>query len=180
MTYRSIAVALVFCMASLGAFAQKPAANEATRIGFVSAETILKELPEAQQATKSLEEFGMRAQDTLRMMQRDFEGRIEQYRKQEAMMSADAKRKEEEGLTALRQRFAAYQEEKFGAQGELARMRESYLKPIREKIADAVKAVAKEEKVSVVLDKLEGVVYYADDKLDLTYKVLDRLKRGSN
>lgn len=161
---------------SVCALAQQGASG--TRIGFVNAEVVLKELPEAQQANRNLEDWGSKVQDTLRMMQRDFEARIENYRKQEAMMSADAKRKEEEGLAMLRQRFAQYQEEKLGNQGELARLRESFLAPIREKVAAAVNAVAKEEKIQVVLDKVAGLVLYADDKLDITYKVLDRIKRG--
>jgi outer membrane protein len=161
---------------SVYAHAQQGASG--TRIGFVNAEVVLKELPEAQQANRNLEDWGSKVQDTLRMMQRDFEARIENYRKQEAMMSADAKRKEEEGLAMLRQRFAQYQEEKLGNQGELARLRESFLAPIREKVAAAVNAVAKEEKIQVVLDKVAGLVLYADDKLDITYKVLDRIKRG--
>jgi len=171
---------LIVLLAFAVAFAMPLTAQQSapTRIGFVNAETVLKELPEAQQANRQLEEWGGRVQDTLRMMQKEFETRIENYRKQEAMMSADAKRKEEESLGMLRQRFSQYQEEKLGQQGELARLRETYLAPIREKVAAAVNAVAKEEKVQVVLDKVAGLVLYADDKLDLTYKVLDKIKRG--
>jgi outer membrane protein len=161
---------------SLPVFSQQGAPG--TRIGFVNAETVLKELPAAQQANRNLEEWGGKIQDTLRMMQKEFESRIENFRKQEAMMSADAKRKEEEGLAMLRQRFAQYQEEKLGNQGELARLRETFLAPIREKVAAAVAAVAKEEKLQVVLDKVGGLVLFSDDKLDITYKVLDRIKRG--
>jgi outer membrane protein len=112
------------------------------------------------------------------MMQKDFEQRIEQYQKQQAMMAADAKKKEEESLQALRMRFLQYQEEKLGAQGEIARMRESLLKPIRDKVQDGINNVAKEEKLTIVLDKTGGLVLYSEDKLDITFKVLDRMKRG--
>ncbi len=173
---RTLFTTAVFVVLALPLFAQQGASG--TRIGFVNAEVVLKELPEAQQANRNLEDWGGRVQDTLRMMQKDFESRIENYRKQEAMMSAEAKRKEEEGLAMLRQRFAQYQEEKLGNQGELARLRESFLAPIREKVAAAVNAVAKEEKIQIVLDKVAGLVLYSDDKLDITYKVLDRIKRG--
>jgi Skp family chaperone for outer membrane proteins len=113
------------------------------------------------------------------MMQKDFETRIESYRKQEAMMTADAKRKEEESLGALRQRFLQYQEEKLGQTGEIARMREELLTPIRAKVSEAIGAVAKEEKLNLVLDKMGGSILYSEDKADITYKVLDRMKRGN-
>lgn len=155
-----------------------PALMAQTKYGVVNTETILKELPAAIESSKKLEAFATAAQDTLRMMQKDFEQRIEQYQKQQALMSVDAKKKEEEALQALRMRFLQYQEEKLGAQGEVARLREQYLKPIRDKVAEAIAYVAKEEKVNLVLDKVSGVVLFSEDKADLTYKVLDRMKRG--
>lgn len=150
------------------------------KVGVVNAEVILKELPEALAASKTIEETGLKVRDTLQMMQKEFESRIENYRKQEAMMTADGKRKEEESLNALRTRFLQYQEEKLGNTGEIARMRESLLQPIRVKVNDAIAAVAKEEKINLVLDKVAGLVLYHEDKADITYKVLDKMKRGNN
>lgn len=94
-------------------------------------------------------------------------------------MTAEAKRKEEESLGALRQRFLQYQEEKLGQTGEIARMREELLAPIRLKVSEAISAVAKEEKLNLVLDKMGGSILYSEDKADVTYKVLDRMKRGN-
>jgi len=155
------------------------ASAQTTKIGVVNAEVILKELPEALAASKNIEESGLKIRDTLQMMQKEFESRIESYRKQEAMMTAEGKRKEEEALNALRTRFLQYQEEKLGNTGEIARMREGLLQPIRAKVNEAIAAVAKEEKITLVLDKVAGLVLYNDDKMDITYKVLDRMKRGN-
>ncbi|MFN4907929.1 MAG: OmpH family outer membrane protein [Bacteroidota bacterium] len=156
-----------------------PLSAQGFKIGVVSADVILKELPDAIKASKSIEEAGLKIRDTLQMMQKEFETRIESYRKQEAMMTAEAKRKEEESLAAYRQRFLQYQEEKLGQAGEIARMREDLLAPIRVKVSEAITAVAKEEKINLVLDKMGGIVLYSEDKADITYKVLDRMKRGN-
>ncbi len=59
-------------------------------------------------------------------------------------------------------------------------MREGLLQPIRLKVNDAIAAVAKEEKINLVLDKVAGLVLYNEEKADITYKVLDRMKRGNN
>lgn len=155
------------------------ASAQTAKIGVVNAEVILKELPEALAASKTIEESGLKIRDTLQIMQKEFETRIESYRKQEAMMTAEGKRKEEEALNALRTRFLQYQEEKLGNTGEVARMREGLLQPIRQKVNEAIAAVAKEEKITLVLDKVAGLVLYNDDKMDITYKVLDRMKRGN-
>lgn len=149
------------------------------KVGVVNADIILKELPAAISAGKLIEDAGLKIRDTLQMMQKEFETRIENYRKQEAMMTADAKRKEEESLNALRTRFLQYQEEKLGNTGEVARMRETLLAPIRNKVSEAIATVAKEEKLNMVLDKVSGIVLFSEDKADITYKVLDRMKRGN-
>jgi outer membrane protein len=150
---------------------------QAPKIGLVNTETIIKELPEAQEASKKLEDLAAKLRDTVQMMQKEFETRIEQYRKQEALMSGDAKRKEEETLNALRQRLLQFNEEK---SQDLQRMREGFLNPLRDKVRDAVNIVAKEEKMTLVLDKLAGLVLYSEDKSDITFKVLDRMKRGGD
>lgn len=170
MQRRLLAIALA--TVALTAFASA----QGFRAGFVNTETIIKELPEAQQASKNIEEATLKIRDTLQMMQKDFEGRIEQYRKQEALMSADAKRKEEESLTALRARMVQYQETKTA---EVGQMREQFLKPIRDKVSKAISEIAKEEKLNMVLDTVSGIILYSEDKADITYKVLDRMKRGN-
>lgn len=163
----------VLSITSLTASAQAQSAG--VKMGIVNTETVIKELPDAKEASAQLEAMGMKIQDTLRMMQADFESKVEAFRKQEAMMSGDARKKEEESLKALQLRYAQYQQEKTA---EVQRLREQFLAPIRDKVTAAIAAVAKEEKVTVVLDKVGGMVLFADDKLDLTFKVLDRLKRG--
>ena len=166
-----IALVILVCAASFAANAQ----SAGFRAGFVNSETIIKELPEAQAAFKQIEETSVAIRDTLQMMQKEFEQRIEQYRKQESLMSAEAKAKEEESLNALRMRFLQYQESKTL---EVQQMRDKALEPIRDKVKAAIAAVAKEEKLSMVLDTVAGLVLYSEDSADITFKVLDKMKRG--
>jgi len=171
MTVRLIIVTLAAIITTTAVGAQN------YKIGVVNTEVIMKELPETVKASKAIEEQQLKYRDTLQMMQKEFESRAENYGKQEAMMTADAKRKEQEALMALQQRFRAYQEEKTV---EMKKMQEDLLQPIRQKVTDAINAVAKEEKLTIVLEKAFGLVLYSEDKADVTYKVLDRMKRGSN
>lgn len=64
-----------------------------TKIGFVDTEVILKQLPEAQDADKRLKEIAAKFQDTIVRIQKDFSDKLEQYRKQESLMTPDAKKK---------------------------------------------------------------------------------------
>lgn len=175
-TFGIAMLALMLFVAS--ANAQKPAANAgAVSIAVVDVETIVKELPEAIDADKRLKEIGTKWQDTLINMRKDLETKFQAYQKQKSMMPQDAQQKEEESLQKLNLTMMQYQEEKFGNQGELNILREKYLEPIRSKVRAAIESVAKEEKFNMVLDKGSSIVLFAEPKLDITFRVLDKIKR---
>jgi outer membrane protein len=148
-------------------------------IGIVDVESIVKEIPEALQADKKIKEIGQKYQDSLMAMQSDFEAKLKQYDKQKSMMPSDQQQKQEETLKAQQMMLLQFRDEKFGQKGELAQMSEKALAPILEKVNKAIEEVAKEEKMNLVLDKGNSAVRYAEDKLDITYKVMDRIKRGN-
>lgn len=149
------------------------------KIGIVDTETIVKQMPEAVEADAKIKDVAKVYQDSLEAIQRDFTGRLEQYKKGEAMMTADAKRQAEDDLKVLQQKYMQFEQEKFGATGEIARVRESFLSPLRKKVQAGIEAVAKDEKMSFVFDKANPVLMYAEDKYDITFRVIDRIKRGA-
>lgn len=148
------------------------------KIGVVDVTTIVKEMPEAVEADGKLQKLRKNYQDTLMNMQNQLEDRFKQYQKQKAMMPADQQQKEEESLNALNMQILQYREQIFGVNGTLANTGETMMDPIRKKIKAAIEKVAKDEKMNFVLDKGSSTVLYSEDKLDITYKVLDHIKRG--
>lgn len=157
-----------------GALAQSP------RLAYVDSEKILTDLPEAQSVQRELEGVFKGWQDELQKMSDEFQKAVEEYQKKEAVLSASARETQQKQLADMRQRAQDYQVKKFGQGGEMAEMRERRFTPIREKILSAIASVAKEEGFSFVFDRASDVVLlYADQKFDLTYKVLDELKRGA-
>lgn len=173
-----LAAFAVICLLS-ATQAQAQGKDAPMKIGYVDTDLILRQLPDALEADKKLKDVGTKFQDTLRLMQEDFTKRLEKYRQQEAMMNAEGKKTEEEALKAMQQNYSMFQEEKFGNTGELARMREALMAPLRERIQAGIKEVAKEEKLTYVLDKTNPGILYADEKFDMTYRVLDKIKRGT-
>ncbi len=159
-------------------YAQKSnTAAPSVSIATVDVETIVKELPEAIEADKKLKEVGTKWQDTIITWRKELESKYQQYQKQKSMMPTDQQQKEEESLQALNMKIMQYQEDKFGNQGELNALRDQFLEPIRVKVKTAIEAVAKEEKFNLVLDKASPIVMYSESKFDITYRVLDRIKR---
>ena len=144
-------------------------------IGIVDVEMIVKEIPEAVQADQFLRDFQKNSNDTLTKMQEDLYKKYEQYQKQKSMMTAEQQQKEEEAMKMMESDMIAYREKVYN---DIQTKRDEFLEPIRKKVKDAIESVAKEEKISLVLNKLTEAVLYTDDQLDITFKVLDRIKRG--
>ncbi|HPO64074.1 MAG TPA: OmpH family outer membrane protein [Candidatus Kapabacteria bacterium] len=144
-------------------------------IGIVDVEMIVKEIPEAVQADQFLRDYQKNSNDTLTKMQEDLYKKYEQYQKQKSMMTAEQQQKEEEAMKTMESNMMAYREQVYN---NIQTKREEFLEPIRKKVKEAIESVAKEEKISLVLNKLNEAVLFSEDQLDITFKVLDRIKRG--
>lgn len=173
MTTKIILLLAVVFMAYGSASAQNP-----VKIGVVDLQQIITSLPEAQEAQKMLRDLGQKYQDSLMMMQKTLEEKFAGYQKQKGMMAADAQQKAEQEIQAMNQEVLMYREEKFGTNGELQKRNLDIIQPLREKILKAIKEVAAKEKLTLVLDKSGETVLFADEKYDITFTVIDKLKRG--
>jgi outer membrane protein len=151
------------------------AQSKSLKIGVVQTETILKEMPEAISADKEIRELQKLYSDSLAKMQDDFMKRYDTYTKQKTMMNSDQQKKEEESLTIFQNQILQFREQVLNI---IAKKRDELLAPIKTKIMAAIEQVAKEEKINLVLEKGTDVVLYSEDEFDLTYKILDKIKRG--
>ena len=153
---------------------------QSPRIGYVNSAKILQEYPEAQDAQKKLDGLGKQWQSELEQKSKDLEQKYEEFQKKESMLSDQAKRDQREELVALEQKGVQFRQEKFGQDGELARLTDSLLAPIKKKVMKVIEAVAKNEKLQFVFDRNEQVLVllYGDAKYDYTHEVIDWLKRG--
>ncbi len=147
-------------------------------VGVVDLETLYRELPEARKANADIGALQNAYGDTLETMQKALQDKFEQYQKQKGMMPADQQKKEEESIQAMNQDLMIYKNK---VQNELVAKSEAMTKPILDKILAAISQVSKDEKINLVLEKGKtGTVLYFDDNMDITYKVLDMMKRGAS
>ena len=156
------------------------ASAQSLKIAYVNSEVILRELPEAQKARKEMEDVVKGWNAELEKMTTELQKGIEEYTQKQALYQPSKRDEEERRLANLRQQVQEYQVRKFDSQrGEIVELQEKKLGPIRERILNTIEEVAKADGFSFVFDKPgEVLLLYADSKYDVTYKVLDQLKRG--
>lgn len=171
---------LCICAGIIPVFAQKSAVSAGTmKFGVVDTRKILEQMPEVKDAEEKLREVGTKYKDTLETIQKDYMEALQNYDKQKAMMSPEAKTKAEENLQTIQQRYIKYNNEKLNMQNpqsELGKLQEELLDPLRKKVKAAIKDVAKDEKLSGVMEAPAFI--YFEENMDITFRVLDKLKRN--
>lgn len=176
-----IGTVLGFAMLTLAAVALAPAPAQAqagVKVGIVNFDEIIGKLPEFKQIEGNLQALQGRYMDTLRAMQTELQGMADAYQKQQALMSAEAKAAEEQKIMGYRDQLLKFQQERLGQGGAFAQQQAQMLQPVRDKVRSAIERVAKSEKLTLVLESTSTI--YFDEKSDITFKVLDYLKRGTN
>jgi len=173
MKSRILSIAVVVFVSEL--FAGLASAQQ--RIGWVSTEAIMQKLPEAQDAQKQLDALVADWQNELKKMQDKWQQKFQDYDKRKLLMS-DARRAEaERELMDLDKKIADYRSQKFGPNGELFQKQNEIMKPIQDKIFNAIQKIAQDEGYDYILDKSGDVLLlYSSEKYDLTEKVLAALQ----
>jgi outer membrane protein len=100
--------------------------------------------------------------------QKDLAKEVEDFQKQSSVMKEDVKKRKAEELEKKMQDF---QKQGADAEKQLQQYQEQQLAPLKQKLDTAVKAVAQQEKLDIVLDRRSSGLLYMDPKMDITDKV---------
>jgi len=98
----------------------------------------------------------------------DLQKQVEEFQKQASVMKEDARKRKAEELEKKMQDF---ERQGGDAQKQLQQFQEQQLAPLFQKLETAVKSVATENKLDMVLDKRNAGLLFMDPKLDITDKV---------
>lgn len=147
------------------------------KLGVVDVQTVIMQMPEAQSADQMLKDITLKYQDTIGRMRKDLEEKLESYKKQKAMMPQDKQQKEEEGLQTQNNILVKYSQEK---ENDVYKIRGELLEPLRAKVMKAIQEIAKNESMSFVFEKSGQTIVYSEEKFDITFLVIDKIKRGGS
>jgi outer membrane protein len=150
------------------------------KIGYVDSQVILTQLPEAIKAQGEIDALTNKWTAQLDSMNKALQQSYEQYQKQANTMTETKKTEAQQDLVEKQQAMENFRRNKFAQQsGEIYKKNDEIFAPVKKKIFKAIEEVAKKEGMKFVFDKAGDVVLlYADPAYDLTYQVLDILKRG--
>ena len=148
-------------------------AASAPKIAYVSVEKILTEAPQVQAVNDSmLERFGGRKTE-LQEMEKEINEMQENYKRNELVMTEDKLNEFKNSVIAKIQEF---KQKEAVLQQEVATVRNQELAVLQQSVRSIIEHIAKAEKYDLILTS-EGVAY-ANEKLDISNKVLERMKKA--
>ncbi len=147
------------------------------KIGYVDSDTIMKQLPEAQDTQKKLDAIIKEWQEELSKMEKDWKDKYDDYEKRKLILSEQKRVEIEKELVQMEDATSKYRQDKFGVRGELFQKQEELMKPIQNRIFNAIQDVAKENDYDFIFDRSGDIIFlYAKEQYDVTNQVLEKLK----
>ena len=154
-------------------FVMSGIANAQVKIAHVNTAEILDAMPDKAKAEKSLEKYYGELQSQLETMAKAYQTKMQDYEANQATMSNLVKQSKEKEIVDLQTRITQFQA---NAENEFENKRAELLKPILDKIQNAINAVGKEKGYTYMLDLATGAaVYVGDNAVDATKDVKSKL-----
>jgi outer membrane protein len=146
-------------------------ASAQVKIGFVNVARVLDQAPQARAADVRLEkEFGPRDSE-IAAMKRELIGITDKLTKNSAVMSTSERQRQESEIRQMRREIRRLEDE-FREDVSLRRSQE--LGKLQRLVVEVIQELAKAEKFDLVIS--DGVIF-AGEKVDITNKVINRLKK---
>ncbi len=149
---------------------------QAQKYAIIDTKYILGRMPEYVDADKKLQQISHQWQKNIDNLQSQLTTMYKNYDAEQYMLSDDLKKKREDELYNKEKELRDLQKKRFGYEGDLFKERERIVKPIQDKVYNAVQKMAVARGYDFVLDKSEGItIIFADPKLDRSNDVLQQL-----
>jgi len=166
---KTLLIALVLVCTAFSTQAQQ-------RYAIIDTKYILERIPEYRDADKKLQQVGEQWQKEIDDKQVQLDKMYKNYEAEQFMLTEALKKKREDELFVREKEIRDLQKKRFGYEGDLFKERQRLIKPVQDRVYNAVQKMALARSYDFVLDKSEGItVIFADPKLDKSDDILKEL-----
>jgi len=158
-------IVICFVLFSLSASAQ--------RYAVIDSKFILEKIPDYKDAQGKLDQLSTLWQQEIDQKQTALDKLNKDYEAEQIMLPDNLKKKREDEIFNKDKELRDLQKKRFGFEGDLFKKRQEFIKPIQDKVYNAIQKLAIERQYDFILDKSEGItIIFADPKLDKSEEVL--------
>jgi outer membrane protein len=150
--------------------------SSAQSFSYVDSEYILEQMPEYRSAQKQLNSLAEEWKLEIDRKMKEIDQLYKDYQVEQVLLPEDQKRKKENEILKKEEELNKYKSEKFGKDGTLFMKRKELIKPIQDKVFEAIQKLAKEESIDFIFDKAGALtMLYSNAKYDRSDEILDIL-----
>lgn len=161
-------IAAILVAAAATSFAQK--------FAYVDSEFILENIPEYADAKAEVDELSIQWQREIEAKFSEIDQLYKNFKAEAVLLPDDIKNKREDEIIAKEKVAKDLQKQRFGKEGDLFKRRQELIKPIQEKIYNAIEAIAATDNYAVIFDKAGSVsMMYTNPRYDISEEILDKL-----
>jgi outer membrane protein len=156
-------------------------AAQAQKFAYVDTQYILDNIPEFAEAQAQLDEISVQWQKEIEAKFAEVDKMYKDYQTQAVLLPDDMKKKKEQEIVDKEKDVKNLQRNRFGKDGDLFKKRQELVKPIQEKIYNAIQELSISNNYAVVFDKGGSLtMMYANPKYDISDDVLDNMGANMN
>ncbi len=145
----------------------------AQKTGFVDTDYILSRIPEYKAAQAEIDKTSIDWQKEIELKYSEIDKLYKIYKAESVLLTYDMKKKRENEIINKEKEAKELQKSRFGVDGELFKKRMELVKPIQDKVFNAVKQVAEKSGLAFIFDKAGQVsLLYSNSKYDKSEDVL--------
>ena len=161
---------------TLAILCMMPMVNYAQKFAYVDTEYILSLLPDYKSAQKKLNDIAEKWQKEVDTKYEVIDKMYKEYQSEKILLTAEQQKVREDEIINKEKEAKKFQQDKFGYEGELFKKRQELVKPIQDKVFEAIQKIAKNDVLDFIFDKSSDMtMLFSNAKYDKSDEVLAAL-----
>lgn len=165
---KKIALTTMLALIGLFTFGQK--------FAYVDTEYILENISEYRNAQEQLDEMSIKWQKEIEAKFADIDKLYKAFQAEAVLLPEDIKKQKENEIIQKEKLAKDLQKQRFGKDGDLFKKRQELVRPIQDRIYNAIEEMATTGNYAVIFDKSGSLtMLYSNPKFDKSDEVLEKL-----
>jgi outer membrane protein len=146
----------------------------AQKVAYVDLDYILTNIPEYKSAQEQLDKMSVQWQKEIETRLAEVDRLYKAFQAEEVLLTQDMRKKREDEIIAKEKEAKELQKQRFGVDGDLFKKRQELVKPIQDKVYNAIKELSEKQMIAIMFNKsAELNILFANPKYDKSDEVLE-------
>lgn len=160
------------------AFSFQASAQRGIKIAYIDMDYILKNIPEYQQANQQLESKVQKWKSEIELMMSDVDDMKQNLENERALLTKELIEEREEEITFEEKKVLDYQNERFGAQGNLMVQKRQLVQPVQDQVFNAVQEIGLKREYDFIFENsAEALMLFSANRHDISDQILSMIER---